>query len=266
MVFARIFLSAMVIAIGSATATLAADLSEPKPVDAPLSESAFDDRWQFTGAIYLWGAAVDGEIGKGRFGPATINASFGDILSNLDIAVMGVAEAHYDKFGLLTDVVYTRLSASGSAGPLGLVRAKATNDQLVFTAMGTYRVVEDGKSWVDVMAGARLWHISGDLTLTGPGGRSISTGLSETWVDPMVGMRVYAQGASPLYLTAWGMIGGFGAAADIDGDILAGVGYKITNWASIYAGYRAYGVDYSKDNFSFDAIQHGPVIAGVFRF
>ena len=106
----------------------------------------------------------------------------------------------------------------------------------------------------------------GQRVLTAPNGTRLKRDHTESWVDPMIGVRIYAQGASPFYMTAWGMIGGFGAASDIDGDVLAGVGYQVTDWASVYAGYRAYGVRYADQGYSYDAIQHGPVIAGVFRF
>ncbi|GAB5374794.1 MAG: hypothetical protein AcusKO_12560 [Acuticoccus sp.] len=232
--------------------------------DSALDRGIFDDRWHFSGAIYLWGAGIEGETSIGRLGPANFSATFGDILSNLNIAVMGVAQARYNKVGLLTDVVYTNLTGKGSVG--NGVQVKLDNEQFVGTMMATYRAIEDGNSWMELMAGARLWSVGNTLTLTAPSGARLKRGHTESWVDPMVGLRIYAQGASPFYMTAWGMIGGFGAGSDIDGDVLAGVGYEITDWASVYAGYRAYGVRYADDDFTYDAIQHGPVIAGVFRF
>lgn len=242
------------------TPALAEEVNDPS-----IEQGVFDDRWHFSGAIYLWGAGIEGETSIGRVGPVNFNATFGDILSDLNIAVMGVAQARYNKVGLLTDVVYTNLTGKGTAGN-GLVQVKLDNEQFVGTMMATYRAVEDGNSWMELMAGARLWSVGNTLTLTAPNGARLKRDHTESWVDPMIGVRIYAQGASPFYMTAWGMIGGFGAASDIDGDVLAGVGYKVTDWASVYAGYRAYGVRYADQGYTYDAIQHGPVIAGVFRF
>ena len=49
-----------------------------------------------------------------------VDESFGDILSNLDIGLMGVAEARYERFGVFTDLVYARLSESADT-PFGIL-------------------------------------------------------------------------------------------------------------------------------------------------
>jgi hypothetical protein len=174
---------------------------------------------------------------------------------------MAVAEARYDRFGIFGDLMYTKLSVDGT-GPLGLVTASVTNELIVGTLMGEYRVVEQGKTSVDVMAGARIWGVTADLDLSaGPSGSG-----DEYWVDPMVGVKGRLQGSSPWYLTGWAMIGGFGVSSDIDWDLFGGVGYEFNDRFSLVAGYRGLGVDYSNDGFVFDVIQHGPILGGVFRF
>ena len=82
----------------------------------------------------------------------------------------------------------------------------------------------------------------------------------------MIGVKTRLQGASPWYLTGWGMIGGFGVSSDVDWDVFGGVGYEVTDRVSLIAGYRAVGVDYESDDLLFDIIQYGPVLGGVFRF
>jgi hypothetical protein len=62
------------------------------------------------------------------------------------------------------------------------------------------------------------------------------------------------------------MIGGFGAGSDLTWDVLAAAGYQWNDRFSLVAGYRALGVDYDKDGFVYDVVQHGPILGAVFRF
>ena len=258
-------LAVLLLGIGWAahpTPANAADLGEP---GAPLVPEEFEKRWKFSGAVYLWGAAIDGTTAFDGLGPTDIHASFGDILSNLNGAVMATAEARYERFGIYTDVVYTSLEASGT-GPRGLLRLNATNDSAVATAMGVYRALEVENSSLDVMAGGRLWYVDTELELKGPRRVLAKRSVTETWVDPMIGMRARVQGDTPFYIMTQAMIGGFGAASSIDGDLIGIFGYEVNKHVSLVAGYRAYGVDYKSGDFEYDVIQHGPVIAGVINF
>lgn len=239
---------------------MSADLALP-PAET-IDAAAFDDRWSVAAGAYVWAAALSGSVGVGGVGPADIDASFGDIIGNLDFALMAVAEARYGRFGVFADLVYTRLSADGS-GPRGRLDASATNELVVGTLMGEFRAAETGKTSLDILAGARLWNVSGSLTLTGPLGRVTRGDVSETWVDPMIGAKGRLQGASPWSISGWGMVGGFGVSSDIAWDALGGVGYEVTDRISVFAGYRALGVDYSNDGFVFDVVQHGPALSGI---
>ena len=67
-----------------------------------------------------------------------------------------------------------------------------------------------------------------------------------------------------IYLTGWGYIGAGGA--DLDWDVMAGVGYKWKESISAVIGYRALGVDYSNGSLTNDIVEHGPILGVVFRF
>jgi hypothetical protein len=246
----------------------AADIS-PYETSPPITDPAgFEARWQVGGAAYLWAPSLKGTVGIGELPPVDVDASFLDLLENLDIAFMAVGEVRYDRFGIFTDIMYTKLTVDGT-GPLGLLSASVTNQLIVGTLMAEYRVIEQGKSSVDLMAGARLWGVTGDFEVNANVGAppAGTTGSDEKfWVDPMIGVKSRLQGASPWYLTGWAMIGGFGVSSEIDWDLFGGVGYEVNDRFSVFAGYRGAGVDYEDGDFKFDIIQYGPVMGGVFRF
>ena len=237
----------------------------PSPVRPGVGEQPSEERWEFAFAPYLWAAGLDGTVAQFGLQPTDIDLSFSDILENLDIAFMGVAEARRGRFGLASDIVYTELSGGGT-GPAGIFSASLENRLFVGTAMAEYRIIENGRSSADVMAGARVWSVDTDVRITSGVGLGFSGNDSATWVDPMIGVKGRWQGASPWFLTGWGMVGGFGVASDIDWDVMAGAGYEVRDWFSLVAGYRALGVDYQDGAFVWDTVMHGPFTGAVFRF
>ena len=229
----------------------------------------FESRWETTLAVYLWAPGISGSTRIGRLPTVDIDASFSDLWDNLDFAFMAVGEVRKDQWGFFVDVVYTKLSSSATAGPRGGLEVEIENQLTIATFMGEYRVLEDNNTSVDLMAGARVWDVRLDASVTGGGGPfsvDFQQDLSETWVDPMIGVKARFQGSSPWFISTWGLIGGFGAAADIDWDVFGGVGYQFNDTFSLLAGYRAVGVDYDRDGFLFDIVEQGPVLGGVFRF
>jgi hypothetical protein len=245
--------------VGPAAAADLYPVEEPLP--AMTEPGGFEARWQVAAAVYLFAPSLEGTVGVGGLPTVDVDASFSDLLDYLDFAFMAVAEARRDRFGIFGDILYTKLSGDAT-GPGGLLNASLTNQMIIGTLMGEYRVAEWGKTSVDLMAGGRVWGVSNEISISGIG----SAEVDEYWVDPMIGVKSRVQGASPWYLTGWAMIGGFGVSSDIDWDLFGGVGYEITDRISLVGGYRGIGVDYSSDGFVFDVIEHGPILGGVFRF
>ena len=248
---------------GIAGAASAADAVYP---GADAVEYTTPSGWTFTVGLYGWLAGLDGDVGIGGR-TAHVDASFDDILSNLDIAVMGFAEARYERFGIFTDINYIKLS-QGSDTPFGILASSVdvTSESLMWTLAGEYRLLEETDASVDAFAGFRLFSINNELDFNPPGQLGgLELSQEETWADPVVGLKGRVSLTPQFYLTGWGMIGG-GASSDIVWDVLGGVGYQFTDKISAIAGYRAAGVDYENDGFVYDVIQHGPILGVVFHF
>lgn len=190
---------------------------------------------------------------------------FGDaLLENLDFAFIGAFEARRDNYGLLVDVVHMRLSTDkATPGPL-FGGATVGIKETILTGMGSYRVVELPGGHLDLLAGARLWHVDLDLNFS-PGilaGRSFSDG--DTWIDPMVGFKGTFALDDRWSVSGWGMVGA--GQSDISWDVYAAVNYQVDERLFLLAGYRAAGVDYQSDGFLFDIDLAGPMLGAVLKF
>ena len=78
---------------------------------AQQAPSTSADTWQFTATPYLWTAGQSGSARIGSVIPAqNVDATFSDIFNNLDFGAMAVFEARKDRWGILADAFYIKLS------------------------------------------------------------------------------------------------------------------------------------------------------------
>ncbi|MCC2609366.1 hypothetical protein ABK249_11375 [Neorhizobium sp. Rsf11] len=259
----RIFTAMVLISASAGSAASAADLQQPFII--PEAKPAVSDGWTFAVSPYFWGAGISGDVGQFGLPAVHLESDFGDILKDLDFGFMAVGEARYDRFSIFGDVIYTKVS-SGASTPLGIVaeRVDATSETFAGLVGAGYAVFQDGPSNIDVVAGARVWHASTEISFSGGLLGGVSAKDSATWVDAMAGVRGRYFLTDNLYLSAWALVGA--GQADLDWDLAAGIGYQFNDRISAVAGYRALGVDYSNDGFVFDVVQQGPILGLVVRF
>lgn len=257
----REFTLALLLGVVAVTPAYAADVAQP--IMIPEAKPVDHGGWTFAASPYFWGAGMSGNVGQFNLPAVHLESDFGDILKDLDFAFMATGEARNDRFSIFGDVMYTRIS-TGADLPAGSV--DLTSETFNGFAGVGYSVLQDERGNLDIVAGARVWHASTEISFKGGGplldGHSASDGA--TWVDGMAGFRGKYSLTENIYLSGWGLIGA--GQADLDWDVAATIGYQFNDRISAVAGYRALGVDYSKDGFVFDVVQQGPILGMVMRF
>ena len=263
--------AAMICAAGSATAQTF------EITDGPAEE------WRFTLQPYLF-------LPVGTTGTSTVagtsvdlDLDLGDVLDLLQGAVSLRGEAWRGDWGVIADGYYVYLEGSGGVdGPMG-GRLDLTSEtrQAWGSLQGAYRMAKgtvdaSGRRYaLDVSAGLRLNSLKQEIGIrvdvAGPGLVSANLGGTETWVEPMIGLRGAIELSDRWTAGARVELGGFGAGGDdLQYTAVAGVDYRAWENASILIGYQFYGIDFSTNRsdgkFAYDVDQHG-VYAGVaFRF
>jgi len=241
----------------------AADVS-PLLTEEPQSGES-EPGWTFSVAPYFWMAGLSGDTSQFGLPTVHMDANFGGILGNLDFAFMAAGEARYDRFSVITDVIYTKLSADGET-PFGILAddVDVTSESFSGLLGVGYAVLDGHEGHLDVVGGVKVWSVDTTISFNGGILGGVERSDSATWVDGMVGLRGKYSFTPEIYLTGWGLVGGGGA--DIDWDVALGIGYEFNERISAIAGYRALGVDYSDDGFLFDAIQQGPILGLAIKF
>jgi hypothetical protein len=108
------------------------------PAGAEEAAPAASTGWQFSITPYLWATALKGDVGVGRTS-ADVDASFDDILDNLNGALMLSLEARKGRFGLLSDTIYANLEDNAATSEDRL-KVDATANMLIQSLAATYRV------------------------------------------------------------------------------------------------------------------------------
>ncbi len=225
------------------------------------------DDWSFSISPYVWAASLSGTVGVEGVPSLEVDASFGDILRNLDIAAMTLVELRYRQFGIYADIVYTNISVDGDPpSEIALDDADVRSELFIGTFGGGYRALEGERGILDLLAGVRAWSVDTTLDLDGGPLDGQEFQSNENWVDPVVGIKGRFNLGHGFYVNGLAHVGGFGAASDLTWDVFGGIGYQFNDTISAVAGYRHLEVDYDRSGFKFDVELSGPVTGATIHF
>jgi hypothetical protein len=264
--------SALLAALTIGTVGLPAGAEEAAPAAS---------EWQFSITPYLWATALKGDVGVGRT-DADVDASFDDILDNLNGALMLSLEARKGRFGLLSDTIYANLE-DNAASAEGRLKVDATANMLIQSLAATYRVgtwqlADLGAAGplsvtLDPYAGARYTYLDtelkGKLDLPDFGiDARRTTEQSEDWVDPIVGVRTAWALGERWTLVLAGDVGGISTSDQYSAEAWSTVGYRFglfgNDNATALAGYRVLKQKYEdgdgRSRFDWDMTIHGPIV------
>ena len=248
-----------------------------------------DGTWQFSLTPYIWLPARSDITSTIEGQSVDMHLTFSDVLENFDVFALSARfEAWKNRFGLIFDGYWLKLNTSKAiAGPgpfdVAVNVDKVDIQQANFDFAASYRLLHrplrQGRAlpvlFFDPILGLRVNYLKQqvDLTLLGAiHDRQTTLGDEFTWVELMLGGRVKLQVLEKLSFAVRGSVSGFGIGdgSDLQWDFLAGADYRPWRIASFKAGYRIYQIDYStgngRDEFGYDATQHGPILGESFYF
>ncbi len=215
---------------------------------------------------YAWATGVGGDMRPVAGGPQiSVSKSFSSILQDLDTAFFISAFARHGNLVFLGDFSTSTSSRSGtvSGPPLpGPVAGSAKLRQSSATALAGYRVNASPSATIDLLAGARHWHVRGDVGATG----IASATRSVSFTDPILAARANLQLAPGWSSLLYADIGGFGVGSRSTAQVLGTVNYELRDNTFLSVGFRHLQVDYRSGGARFDMRMGGPIVGASFRF
>jgi hypothetical protein len=235
---------------------------------SPARAATEDDSWRFAFEPMFWAAGLSGSTSFGDRAEADIDASFGDILENLDMALMGRFELRKGKIGFGTDLFWVNLGVNLGDPIVGDPEADVRQtlvEGFAFYRLGAWEgSAPPNSGFVDIVAGARYNSVR--TRLQGDNFETDQTNMD--WIDAFGGLRAYLPLGARFGIYGYGDIGGLGSK--LAWATQADLGYRISDTVSLLAGYRVYDADYEDDSGvvtkEFECNLHGPLLGAVLRW
>jgi hypothetical protein len=182
------------------------------------------DSWQFAVTAYGYLPQISGTA---YFPSAATGANFtlnqSDLIDHLKMAFMGAFDARRGAWGLFTDVLYLDIGRRNTnihdftIGGIGIPAATTSDVSIdmkswIVNAVGEYRLLGQGQSTLDVVAGLRYlyikerleWNFTGSIGSLPEAARTGNAELADNIVDAIVGVKGRVQGdggwSMPYYL------------------------------------------------------------------
>ncbi len=238
--------------------------------------AAASDRWEYEITPYLFAAGLDGTVGV-RGVNSDVDASFSDILDNLDQAFMAMFVARKGPWSYGLEAMYFKLEDEGAkavTGRFGHVSVdgalQVTSKMYIYQGTVGYRIL-DGSTNVDLIGAVRYTKldVDADVVITTtpgivfPGGARSASG-SESWTDAVVGVRILHPVTEHVSLLAYGDVGGGGS--DLTYQLMLGANWQFRDGFTAKVGYRYLYWDYEHDGNVWDMTMAGPYLGVGIRF
>ncbi len=242
--------------------------------------SVFDEErkrdWSVELVPYLFLSGLNGDLSTpAGTGTIPVDASFGDLASNLDAGFAGLLDVRFRRWHLMSDNFWVRLSVEqsvelpASLPPSATVQTDVDLDSAFGTLAAAYELPLKRSFALDLYAGARWWYVKNqtafDPETSGPGTPAPFSGeFKDSWWDGIVGLRWRLPITKKWQVAAYGDIGA--GAANLDWSAGGNVTWYPIHYVGLTAGYRVIGVDYENDGFLYDVRMNGFLLGLNLRY
>ena len=208
-------------------------------------------------SLYGWLTGINADLMVDGL-ETSVDASFSDILDNLDMGAMVYYETWDESTGFYLNYIYARL---GDTIQRPLIEVDWQVKQSIVEAGALLRKGNPERP-VDVVIGIRYVDLDTDVTLT-PGG---SGSVGDSWVDPIVGARYTTALSDKWKFAARGDVGGLIFGSDFSWSLSGVFRYRMSPQWDFGLGYRYLDMDRDGDDFGFDGNMSGPLIGVAYGF
>lgn len=234
-------------------------------ISPTLQATELKSGWRFQLTPYVWFIKANGNLDHGLRGVpnVSIKRSRGDILKDLNAAAFFSYSARKNHWVILGDYSYASLTERDDL-PFGL-RAKTKLKQQIASILGGVQVARTDNYGVDVLAGARYWHVRTELDVQPI---QAQKKLKKSFVEPVVGLRGRLNfGAQKRWsLIGYADVGGMGNGSRHSWQALASLNYAIRPQHHISVGYRHLKLHYNSQGARVKVDLSGPLLGYSYQF
>jgi hypothetical protein len=235
-----------------ATVALAAAALATAVVAAP---AAAADGWAGRLTAQAWAPSLDAQVDIRARRAAETDA---EVFDDLQAVPSVEAELRRGRVALLAE--WTRLDVDEDATvAAGRVPATVDLDGTLATFLASWRFAAGARWSAEALAGGRYVALDAEVAADARGPRRADT--TQTWGDPLVGLRGGWALSERLTLTGRANVGGFGVGSDVTWEVAGRLGLRVVDHLTLAAGYRHLAVEYDDGDAAIDFALTGPFLA-----
>lgn len=221
--------------------------------------------WQYSLTTYIWASDTGVRAETPSGGTVETTLSFSDALQDLDFAFAGTFEARKGRLSFFTDASYVKLSTGNSTPGPASNEVNVRTEMTFVSAFAAYRAYEAPAFAVDLAGGFRWTNLSTDVEIIGGTLDGDDFVSGDTWIEPVVGVRMSAKLSEKLSAVVFADIGGFEQDSST-WQALATLNYALNDRWSLVGGYRYMEFERIVDGKDIQMDLSGIVLAATYKF
>lgn len=226
-----------------------------------------EDRWSYSITPYLWALGVQGSLSQNGNTFGRINLTPADVLSDIKMGAMVVAEARSRTLGFYLDAMYGDLGKSVSkvVGRSDL-NANATVKLSIATLAPSFTLHNTEGFYLDGLIGVRYLWLNAQTSISDPALRiSVNQNDTKSITAAVAGVKGrWNLGNSPYFIPFYVDAGG-GQSSSFTSQAYLGIGRKF-DWGDLSVVAKNVYYQFKSDNVNMNANLFGGAIAATFRF
>lgn len=245
----------------------AAAQAQPATTSATTQAPMLTDQWKFSVTPYAWGMGITGSISHSDTSLGEIKLTPGDVLSDLKLAAMFVAEARNGRLGLYLDGVYGDLGQTTSKAVGRADLQASTNLRMTMLTLAPNYTLQDSPSFrLDGLIGARFMWQNATTTFSSPDLKQTATESSNLQIGAVVaGLKGRFDLGSSKYFVPFYVDAGVGQSSSFTSQAYLGIG-RTFDWGDVSLVAKNVYYQFKPYNTTVDLNMFGAAIAATFRF
>lgn len=234
---------------------------------SPVASTSVSDAWRFSVTPYAWGMGITGSVSHNGSSLGEVKLTPGNILSDLKMAAMLVAEARYGRVGLYLDGVYGDLGKTASR-VVGRADLSATTDltMTMLTLAPSYTFVSTPQFKLDGLVGARVMWQNARTTIGFPAENlSVTQSSNLQLAAGVAGVKGTWNIGESKYFVPFYLDVGAGQTSSFTSQAYLGVG-RTFDWGDVSLVAKNVYYQFKPNNTNVDLNMFGAAIAVTFKF
>ena len=241
--------------------------AQPAPTAASSAAMTLSDQWRFSVTPYAWAIGITGSVSSNGRSMAEVKLTPGNVLSDLKMAAMLVAEARRGRVGLYLDGMYGDLGSSSSrvVGSTDLT-ANTSITMTMLTLAPTYNFVASPSLQLDGLVGARVMWQNARTSIYAPQiDQSFSESSNLQLAAGVAGLKGRYNFENTKYFVPFYVDIGAGQSSSFTSQAYLGVG-RTFDWGDVSLVAKNVYYQFKPNQNSIDLNMFGAAIAATFRF